>query len=239
VKVEKYLLLEKVLKFKIMDNRPSEYKKGYVNFAGCKIDLSMGPLIPRKETEFWVMKIVNSLKIVNCKLKIDVLDIFAGSGCIGIAILKHIKSSRVIFAEIDKNLIRQIKLNLKLNKIDSKRYKVKQSDVFKGIQRVSEKFDYIFSNPPYIPTKNKYLVQQSVLDYEPHLALFGGEDGLLYIRKFLKDARKYLKPNGSIYMEFDWMKKHDLELLLNELNYKNYKMYKDHKGRKRWICIKN
>ena len=222
-----------------MDNRPSEYKKGYVNFAGCKIDLSMGPLIPRKETEFWVMKIVNSLKIVNCKLKIDVLDIFAGSGCIGIAILKHIKSSRVIFAEIDKNLIRQIKLNLKLNKIDSKRYKVKQSDVFKGIQRVSEKFDYIFSNPPYIPTKNKYLVQQSVLDYEPHLALFGGEDGLLYIRKFLKDARKYLKPNGSIYMEFDWMKKHDLELLLNELNYKNYKMYKDHKGRKRWICIKN
>jgi len=217
--------------------QPIEYKKGYTNFAGCKIDLFIKPLIPRKETEFWVRKIVNSLKIENWKLEISVLDMFAGSGCIGIAILKYIKNSHVTFAEINKNLTKQIKLNLKLNKINSKRYSVIRSDIFLSLK--DQKFDYILANPPYISLKNKHLVQDSVYNYEPHLALFGGEDGLLYIRKFLKDARKYLKSNGKIYMEFDYLQKTDLEKLLKKLNYTNYKIYKDQFKKWRYVCIKN
>ncbi|MCX6730148.1 MAG: hypothetical protein NT058_01470, partial [Candidatus Portnoybacteria bacterium] len=143
------------------------------------------------------------------------------------------------FAEIDRNLIKQIKLNLKLNKIDTKRYKVVQSDIFKEFAPSSAGYNYIFANPPYIPLKNKHLVQPSVLNYEPHLALFGGEDGLLYIRKFLKDARKYLKPNGKIYMEFDCLQKNDLKKLLKELNYTNHKIYKDQFKKYRYVCIKN
>jgi release factor glutamine methyltransferase len=221
------------------------YKKGYVNFANCKIDLSMKPMIPREETEFWIKKAIKlmTFNVINC------LDIFAGSGCIGIAVLKHIKIAKVVFAEIDKNLIKQIKFNLKLNKVSPIRYKIIQSDVFKefkmgnsrrvkGIQRGSQ-FDYIFANPPYIALKNKHLVQKSVLDYEPHLALFGGKDGLLYIRKFLKNARKYLKPHGKIYLEFDYLQKNDLENLLKKLNYKNYKIYKDQFKKWRCVCIKN
>jgi len=71
------------------------------------------------------------------------------------------------------------------------------------------------------------LLQKSVLDYEPHLALFGGKDGLLYIKKFLRDARKFLKEDGRIYLEFDHLQKQKLENLLKELNYKKYKFYKD------------
>ena len=213
---------------------PKEYKRGYTNFAKCKIDLSMKPMIPRKETEFWVKKAIQELRIKGEELRI--LDIFSGSGCIGIAILKHIKNSKVDFAEIDKNLIKQIKLNLKLNKINSRRYKLVQSDVFKNI---NGSYDYVFANPPYIPLKNKHLVQKSVLDYESHLALFGGNDGLLYIKKFLESARKYLKRGGKTYMEFDHLQKTELEKLLEKLKYKNYKIYKDQFKKWRYICIKN
>jgi release factor glutamine methyltransferase len=223
-----------------MDNAPKKYREGYTNFAGCKIDLSIGPLIPRKETEFWVKKIIKDVKLMTFNV-INCLDIFAGSGCIGISILKYIKNSKVTFAEIDKDLIGQIKSNLKINQNNPKRYRVIQSDIFRSFKdrKLDAKFDYIFSNPPYIPLKNKHLVQGSVYDYEPHLALFGGEDGLLYIRKFLKDARKYLKPNGKIYMEFDCLQKRELEELLKELNYTNYKIYKDQFKKWRYVCIKN
>lgn len=219
---------------------PIEYKKSYINFLGCRIDLRFRPMIPRKETEFWARKAIKQIKNLNAKYqKIDILDIFSGSGCIGISILKHIKNSKVVFGEIDKNLIKQIKLNLRLNKINPNRYKVIQSDIFKSFALPSAGYNYIFANPPYIPLKNQYLVQQSVLNCEPHLALFGGEDGLLYIRKFLKDARKFLKPNSKVYMEFDYFQKIDLENLLKELNYRNYKIYKDQFKKYRWICIKN
>lgn len=215
-----------------MDNCPKEYKRGYTNFAKCKIDLSLRPMIPRRETEFLVKKAIKKIKGKNIKI----LDIFSGSGCIGITILKHIEDSKVDFAEIDVNLIKQIKINLELNKIKQNRYKVIQSNVFKNIKAG---YDYIFANPPYISLKSKHLVQKSVLDYEPHLALFGGEDGLLYIRKFLKDARKHLKPDGKIYMEFDYLQKDCLEKLLEKLNYTNYKICEDQFEKWRWVCIQN
>lgn len=222
---------------------PIAYRVGFSNFLNCKIDLSLKPMIPRKETEFWVKKAIqqaqhSALRTENLKI----LDIFAGSGCIGIAVLKHIKNARVDFAEIDKNFIRQIKINLKLNKINptcpersrGKRYRVIQSDVFKNVK---SSYDYIFANPPYIAIKDRHLIQNSVYDFEPHKALFGGEDGLLYIRKFLEQARKHLNPNGQIWMEFDYLQKRGLEDLLKKLNYKNYRIYKDQFQTWRYIKI--
>jgi len=218
--------------------QPIEYKNGYTNFANCKIDLSMKPMIPRKETEFWVKKAIKKIK--NSKLKthnLNILDIFAGSGCIGIAVLKNCPEQcrRAIFSEIDKKFIKQIKINLKLNKINPKKYKIIQSNIFENVRG---KYDYIFTNPPYIALKNKHLIQKSVYDYEPHSALFGGNDGLLYIRKFLKDAKKYLNKNGKIYMEFDYSQKRELENLLKKLNYKNYRIYKDQFKKWRYVVVR-
>jgi len=226
-----------------MDNyRPFEYKRGYINFLRCKINLTPKCFIPERETRVWVKRAINRINS-GCKRRkiknLNILDIFAGSGCIGIAILKYIKNSNVTFAEISDDPIKQIKLNLKLNKINPKRYKVIQSDIFKKLTPRKIGYDYIFANPPYIPLKNRHLIQDSVYDYEPHLALFGGEDGLLYVRKFLKDAREYLKLGGKIYMEFDCLQKTDLEKLLRELNYINYKIYKDQFEKYRYVCIKN
>jgi len=216
---------------------PVEYEKGYTKFLNCKIDLRNRVFIPRIETEFWVGKAFKNckLQIANCKLKkVKILDIFAGSGCIGIAVLKNIKNSRVDFADIDKRAIEQIKINLKLSRISPKRYKIYQSNLF---EKLKGKYNYIFANPPYAAKEKIKEVQPSVLRYEPRRAILGGKKGLFYIRKFLKEAKKFLKPDGTIYFEFDPEQKNEISNILRKENYKNFKFFKDEFKKYRFVKV--
>lgn len=228
---------------------PLDYARGFTEFLGCRIDLSKKPLIPRPETEFWVneaienLRIENSLKIKNCKLKI--LDMFAGSGCIGIALTKTCPEliRGVVFADKYENCLQQIKINLRINKglirtnkgcTEGKKYVVVKSDVFSNIKG---NFNYIFANPPYVAEKFRHKVQQSVLEHEPHQALFAGRDGLFYIKKFLLQAKNYLNPEGLIFMEFSPEQKKGIEKLLRKYNYSKWEFNRDQFGRWRWVCI--
>ena len=98
---------------RLESGEPLDYVIGWREFLGCKIDLSGKPLIPREETEFWVERVVKDLKAKSEKLK--ALDLFSGSGCIGLAVLKHCPNIKMIFGEKDPKLCKQIKKNLKLN----------------------------------------------------------------------------------------------------------------------------
>ncbi|PJE60082.1 MAG: hypothetical protein COU85_00140, partial [Candidatus Portnoybacteria bacterium CG10_big_fil_rev_8_21_14_0_10_44_7] len=148
---------------RLRKGEPLDYIVGWKPFLGCQIDLSQKPLIPRPETEFWAdLAIKNITKQAGCQLRI--LDIFAGSGCVGIAVLKNIPKTEVIFAEKSLKFCQQIKINCRLNKISPERYKIIQSDIF---AQVRGRYDYILANPPYIATKNKNWVRKSVLLFEP------------------------------------------------------------------------
>jgi len=214
---------------------PIEYEKSFIKFLNCKIDLRNRVFIPRIETEFWVKKAIKELKIENCKLKIDALDIFAGSGCIGIAILKNIKNSYVDFADTDKKAIGQIKINLKLNKIPRERYRIYKSDLFEKIK--NKNYNYIFANPPYVAKERLKEVQPSVLKYEPKTSFLAGKRGLFYIRKFLKEAKRFLKERGTVYLEFDPLQKKEIEDILKKKGYKNFKFFKDQFKKYRFVKV--
>lgn len=216
---------------------PEEYSKGKTSFLNCKIDLSKKVFIPRIETEFWVKKVIENLK--KKQEKLDILDIFAGSGCIGIAILKNIKNSKVDFSEIDNKAIEQIKINLRLNKIPKENYEVYQSDLFEGLKaHYHGGYDYIFANPPYVAENRINEVGDSVLAYEPKKALFSGKKGLSHIRKFLKQARGFLKENGVIYLEFDPQQKKDIEKMMKRQEYSSFKFFKDQFKKYRFARVK-
>jgi len=205
-----------------MKQEPQDYIRGFKEFLGVKIDLSKKPLIPRPETEFWVGEVIKEISAVfdgRQKQHFSVLDMFCGSGCIGFAILRHVKNVKVTFAD-------------KYKYFENKNFV--KSDVFSNIKG---KFDYIFANPPYVARKKIKQVQKLVLDNEPHSALFGGADGLYYIKKFLRQAKKYLNPGGKIFMEFSPEQKKEIEKLIKKYKYLNYKFHKDQFDRYRWVNI--
>jgi release factor glutamine methyltransferase len=206
-------------------------------FLNCKIDVSKGVFIPRVETEFWVKKALEDckLQIAKCKLEMPkILDIFSGSGCIGIAVLKDIRKSHVDFVDIDENAIEQIKINLKLNKVSPKRYRIIKSDVF---EKVKGKYDFIFANPPYVAKERLKEVQESVKKLEPKISWYGGRGGLRYIKKFLKETKNHLKENGIIFMEIDPLQKEEVEKIVKKEGYKDFKFYKDQFKKIRWVKI--
>lgn len=210
---------------------PLDYVIGWKEFLGCKIDLSRKPLIPREETEYWLEEVMKS------RIKLgqsSVLDLFAGSGCIGVAILKNFSNSYVTFGEKGAGLLEQIKINCRLNGIKKDCYRMAETDVF---SKIKGKYDYIFANPPYVAKNLAQKTQKSVKKWEPAQALWGGQDGLYYIKKFLKEAQKFLKKEGRIFLEFDHQQQKEIEKLLIKLNYRDYQFHHDQFDRWRWAEI--
>src|SRR3989344_3055929 len=205
---------------------PLDYVMGKKDFLGFPIALTDRPLIPRNETEFWFERAI-SLIPTDREKPVRCLDLFSGSGCIGVALLKLIPNSHVTFADNDKKCIRQIEKNLALNNIPSHRYAVTRSDVWKNI---SGTFDCIFANPPYIPKTHRSGVAQDVLRFEPHGALFGGTDGLCYIKNFLAGTIARIHSGGILFFEFDERKKDAISELLDEVPSRKYELWKDQFG---------
>lgn len=223
------------MKTKIPPEIPTEYERGWVDFLNCKIDLSKRVFIPRIETEFWVKKSLRKLSKFAEGHPPRVLDIFSGSGCIGIAVLKNVKNSFVDFIDIEKKAVSQIKINLKLNKIAEGRYGIYASDMFDKLE--GKRYDFIFANPPYVDPERIGDVQPSVLNYEPKTALFGGRGGLAIIKKFLNKAKAFLNEGGVIFMEFDPSQAKDVGDAALKEGYGSFKAFKDQFGKLRWAEI--
>lgn len=212
---------------------PIDYVIGFSDFLGCRINLSKKPFIPRPETEYWTKHAIEDIQ-KSGKEAVKCLDLFAGSGCVGIAILSHIPGARVDFAERNKKFCGQIKKNLVVNKIDPSRYRIIPSNIF---SRISGTYHYIFANLPYVPEQRKQRVQKSVLSWEPKEAVFGGDDGLFYIRKTLYAAPQHLKKGGKLFMEFDSPQKKDIGLLLTDTGFSRFSFFRDQYGRWRYIIV--
>ncbi|TCG10590.1 peptide chain release factor N(5)-glutamine methyltransferase [Mycoplasma todarodis] len=190
---------------------------GYIEMTDVVIDLSKDVLIPRYETEELILLakeyITQSSKV---------LDLCSGSGYIGLAI-KKMTGAKVTASDISKEAISQIEINKKKNNLD---IEVIESDLFENI---SGKFDVIISNPPYIPQNNT--LSESVLKYEPHLALFGGEDGNDLYKRIVAKYKNHLNPGGVILFEIS---EDNVDFLAKQ----GFKIVKDINGKSR-IAIKS
>ncbi|MDO8515988.1 MAG: HemK/PrmC family methyltransferase [bacterium] len=228
---------------------PLDYVIGWKPFLGARIDLSLRPLIPRPETEYWTEKAIKKISggkkrptrqvqlIVPAHRKdrtLRIADVFAGSGAIGIAVLKHVRRAHVDFGDTDPRCIKQIRKNLKLDRISKKKYRVVRSNIMQGLKGP---YDLILANPPYIARDRKNKVEKGVVRYEPSVALWGGEDGLRFIRRLLGEAQTHLAPGGELWFEFDSWQKPALAKLLAQSSFKNFAFHKDQFGKWRYCIV--
>ncbi len=193
-------------KARVLAGEPIDYIIGWKDFLGSRILLQHHPLIPRVETEYWVDRLISTITPIPPS---RILDLFSGSGAIGVALARSFPKASLVCADINTSALEQIKENLAHNSVTAE---VVRSDVF---EQISGTFDLIVANPPYIPHGSKDL-HQNVKRYEPHDALFAKEEGMEFIRQLLEDGKRYLSPRGILAIEYDDPQKSFVEALGKE-----------------------
>lgn len=176
---------------------PVAYLIGEWEFYGLPLDISESVLIPRPDTEVLVEQALSRLQGVS---EPRILDLCAGSGCIGLALAKHLSGSRVVLGELDEGALRICRQNIRRNDLTGRVVSLQMNALEKPPAHLGE-FDAIVSNPPYIPDSDIAGLDVSVRDYEPHLALRGGEDGLDFYRAICAQWRTALRADGRLLFE--------------------------------------
>ena len=176
---------------------PVAYLIGEWEFYGLPLDISESVLIPRPDTEVLVEQALSRLQGVS---EPRILDLCAGSGCVGLALAKHLPGSRVVLGELDEGALRICRQNIRRNDLTGRVVSLQVNALEKPPAHLGE-FDAIVSNPPYIPDGDIAGLDVSVRDYEPHLALKGGEDGLDFYRAICAQWRTALRADGRLLFE--------------------------------------
>ena len=181
-------------------DEPLAYVIGWMPFLDLRIGLDSKPLIPRPETEWWTEALVAHLRERFGDRPFSFLDLCAGSGAIGLAVLAKLPAAHVAFAELMPEHTTQIRKNIEANGLEASRAQVYESDLFAALPE-DARFDIIATNPPYIPAARA--LDASVAEHEPYEALFAGADGLALIRRIAADAPHHLHPDAELWMECD------------------------------------
>ncbi len=224
---------------RLQSGEPLAYVIGHIPFLDTTISLLTRPLIPRPETEYWVEKVIvdiNSKTMPHFKgltPKMRVLDLCAGSGCIGVAVAKAVPYARVDFVEIDRGHHSTILTNVVQNKIDTDRIHILGGSLF---DEVVGTYDFILSNPPYIDLSLNR-TDESVINYEPHRALFAEDKGFCLIREIITKASQYLNDGGMLVIEHEPEHVERITLLADECGLTTSQTKKDQFGIERYTIL--
>ena len=184
---------------RILQEEPLAYVLGEWSFYGMNLHVNPSVLIPRDDT--CAVTALAIKKALFLEQSPRILDLCTGSGCIGLAIASRVKDARVTLADISKDALSVARKNAMRLKL-SGRVSCYQADALQPAPGFLGKFDMIVANPPYITSAEMEQLPKSVRDYEPHLALHGGDDGLLFYRQIIKNYCDALKPGGFLCFEF-------------------------------------
>ncbi len=198
---------------RLLKGEPLAYVLGEWEFYGLKLTVTPDVLIPRDDTCALAQLAMGQALFLPESPRI--LDLCTGSGCIGLALASRIKDARVTLADISREALAVAKKNVISNKLTS-RVTCILADALGEPSSFLGKFDMIVSNPPYIDAKDMQTLEPSVANFEPHLALYGGEDGLDFYRAIAKNYKAALKPGGYLAFEFGEEQGDDICEILNE-----------------------
>lgn len=212
---------------RLIQGEPIQYIIGKQEFMGIDLIVTNDVLIPQPDTEILVEE---TIKVAKQYDKPKILDLCTGSGAIAIAIKKYIPEAEIVASDLSSKALRIANNNDRTKKI-----RFILSDLFENI---NEKFDIIVSNPPYIKTEEIKTLSKEVQN-EPLMALDGGQDGLYFYEKIIKQANSYLNQNGYLCLEIGENQKNEIiKKIQYNGKYTNIQTYKDLGGNDRVITCK-
>lgn len=219
---------------RLLNDEPLNYVLGYTYFYGYKIMVNNNVLIPRYETEELVGLILSKYDEYFNNKKIDICDVGTGSGAIAIALKKEEDNMNVYASDISKGALDIARSNAKNNDCD---ITFLLGSMLQPYIDNNIKVDILVSNPPYI--KETETVESSVLDFEPHIALFGGIDGLKFYKDIFENAHKILKDKALLFFEIGYDQKENLTSLARNYFPDSFiEVYKDINNKDRMLMIR-
>ena len=206
---------------------PVAYLIGEWEFYGLPLDISRDVLIPRADTEVLAEQAILAARAAGEGAR--VLDLCAGSGCVGLAVAANAPLCRVVLADVSEEALKICRQNIRRNDLNA-RVTCVQTDARQVPPAMLWDFDVIACNPPYIPTGDIDGLDASVRDYEPHLALDGGDDGLDFYREIAEKWRTALRLGGVLLFEVGIGQASDVEQILARCGYEDIETFQDTGG---------
>ena len=220
---------------RIMNQEPLAYVLGEWDFYGMTLHVDRNVLIPRDDTCAVTGLAIKQALFLSSNPRI--LDLCTGSGCIGLAIAGRVKDAKVTLADISREAMAVAKKNIALQKLTG-RVTCVQADALGNPAPFLGKFDMIVSNPPYITTQEMRELPKSVKEFEPHLALHGGSDGLDFYRSIASKYAAALKPGGYLCFEFGMGQGDDVCEILETNGYTILERTKDYSDIERAVLAR-
>lgn len=220
---------------RIMNQEPLAYVLGEWDFYGMTLHVDRNVLIPRDDTCAVTGLAIKQALFLSSNPRI--LDLCTGSGCIGLAIAGRVKDAKITLADISREAMAVAKKNIALQKLTG-RVTCVQADALGNPAPFLGKFDMIVSNPPYITTQEMRELPKSVKEFEPHLALHGGTDGLDFYRSIASKYSAALKPGGYLCFEFGMGQGDDVCEILESNGYTILERVKDYSDIERAVLAR-
>lgn len=222
---------------RLQKEEPLQYILGETDFYNLSFCVDRHTLIPRPETEELVDRIIRDSAIQN---ELSILDVGTGSGCIAIALAKHLPQATVTGIDISAEALKTARKNAEHNGCENICFK--QVDILDNVQAsalLPGEFDIIVSNPPYIMEKEKSNMETNVLAYEPASALFvSDDDPLIFYRSIAIFGKGRLRKGGALYFEINALLGKEMTTLLWEQGYTDIELIRDLSGKDRIIKAK-
>lgn len=230
---EQKMIVEEVVE-RLLNNEPIQYITNVAWFMGLELKVTEEVLIPRPETEELVQLIIN--ENIDNKKHLRILEVGSGSGCISIALKKHLYNTEIFATDFSIDALHVAKLNARRNNIN---ITFVYDDLFDSTVFAPEMFfDIIISNPPYICEKEKKLMKKNVLNYEPHDALFVPDnEPIIFYKTILEKNLLNTNKENCIWFEINPQYAEEIITFAKKINYRDMKLFKDFRNNNRFLKI--